>query len=259
MSFILTKNYTDKAMFSFLKNHPFAVEAFFESSLVLTFAVSKDQIQSLIPACLQLDTFDDKWAFVTVAMVQTKDLRPNGFPKFMGNDFFLIGYRVFVRYTNSAGKSLRGLYILKSETDRKKMEFMGNIFTHYNYSTTDINQYENKIIKEISSVKSNFKVTLDMNDEAVALPEHSPFRDWKEARRYAGPLPFTFTYDQKTKQVLIIEGVRQNWSPTPVNVLNYHFEFLSILNLNNPVLANAFIVTDIPYLWKKGRTELWIK
>jgi uncharacterized protein YqjF (DUF2071 family) len=257
MSFILTKNNTYKAMLSFLKNHPFAVEAFFESSLVLTFAVSKEQIQSLLPSCLQLDTFDDKWAFVTVAMVQTKDLRPNGFPKFMGNDFFLIGYRVFVRYTNSAGKSLRGLYILKSETDRKKMEFMGNIFTHYNYSTTDIKQFENKNIKEISSVKSNFKVTLDINDEEVALPELSPFRDWKEARRYAGPLPFTFTYDQRTKQVLIIEGVRQNWSPTPVKVLDYHFEFLSTLHLTNPVLANAFVVTNIPYHWKKGRKEVW--
>ncbi|MBK7684373.1 MAG: hypothetical protein IPJ26_18780 [Bacteroidetes bacterium] len=36
----------------------------FESSLVLTFAVSKEQIQSLLPSCLQLDTFDDKWAWV---------------------------------------------------------------------------------------------------------------------------------------------------------------------------------------------------
>ena len=59
-------------------------------------------------------------------MVQTKELRPKGFPKFMGNDFFLIGYRVFVRYTNNAGKNLRGLYILKSETDKTKMEFFVN-------------------------------------------------------------------------------------------------------------------------------------
>jgi uncharacterized protein YqjF (DUF2071 family) len=109
-------------MFSFLKNHPFAVEAFFESSLVLTFAVPKEQIQHLIPECLTLDTFDDKWAFIAVAMVQTKALRPKGLPEWLGNNFFLIGYRVFVRYTNQAGRNLRGLYILKSETDKKKME-----------------------------------------------------------------------------------------------------------------------------------------
>ncbi len=127
-------------MFSFLKNQPFAVEAFFEYSLVFTFAVPKEQLQHLIPKCLELDTFNAKWAFLAVAMVQTKGLRPKGFPKLFGNDFFLIGYRVFVRYTSNAGKTLRGLYILKSETDKRKMEFFGNIFTHYNYTTTDIQQ-----------------------------------------------------------------------------------------------------------------------
>src|SRR6185369_17159048 len=115
-------------MFSFLKNHPFAVEAFFENSYVLTFAVPKGELEIFIPECLALDTFEDKWAFVAVATVQTKGLRPKGFPKFMGNDFFLIGYRIFVRYTNRAGKRLRGLYILKSETDKKAMTFLGNIF-----------------------------------------------------------------------------------------------------------------------------------
>ncbi|MEP2239759.1 MAG: DUF2071 domain-containing protein, partial [Maribacter sp.] len=74
---------------SFLKNHPFAVEAFFNSSVVLTFAVPKEELQSLIPDKLELDTFEDKWAFIAVAMVQTSALRPKGFPEFMGNDFFL--------------------------------------------------------------------------------------------------------------------------------------------------------------------------
>ena len=216
-------------MLSFLKDHPFAVEAYFKSSLVLTFAVPKEQLQQLIPECLELDTFQDKWAFVAIAMVQTKDLRPKGFPKAMGNDFFLIGYRVFVRYKNNAGKSLRGLYILKSETDKKKMEFMGNLFTHYNYTTTDIRQSEQKDTREISSVNSKFNLTIGKTEEEIPLPDHSPFADWKEARRFAGPLPFTFTYNKERKEVLIIEGVRQNWTPKPVKVIDYNFGFLSSL------------------------------
>ncbi|RZJ40776.1 MAG: hypothetical protein EOO19_15190 [Chryseobacterium sp.] len=244
-------------MLKFLKNHPFAVEAFFESSLVFTFAVPKEELQHLLPECLELDTFQDKWAFVAVAMVQTKDLRPKGFPKLMGNDFFLIGYRVFVKHTNNAGKRLRGLYILKSETNKKKMEFMGNIFTHYNYTTTDIQQNETENITEIHSIQSKFNVKLNQTEENISLPENSPFADLKEARRFAGPLPFTFTYNKKTKQVLIIEGVRQNWTPEPVKVLDYHFDFLDQLKLKKPILANAFIIKNIPYYWKKGKIEQW--
>ena len=184
-------------MFSFLKNHPFAVEAFFESSLVLTFAFPKEQILHLIPECLALDTFNDKWAFIAIAMVQTTGLRPKGFPRIFGNDFFLIGYRVFVRYTNNAGKSLRGLYILKSETDKKKMEFFGNIFTHYNYTTTDIHQLNQNGTTEINSEKSDFKLRIENSDNiSISLPADSPFTDWNEARRFAGPLRSRWTSER---------------------------------------------------------------
>lgn len=246
------------SMLSFLKNHPFAVEAFFESSLVLSFAIPKDQIQSIIPPCLELDTFNDKWGFIAVAMVQTKHLRPKGFPRILGNDFFLIGYRVFVKYINNAGKRLRGLYILRSETDKKKMELIGNIFTHYNYLTTDIQQIKKDGTTEINSSSSNFKVIIDTSGKVnVDLPKCSPFTDWKEARRFAGPLPYTFTYNQETKKVLIIEGVRENWIPTPVSVLDYSFSFLDKMKLQDVNLANAFIIQNIPYYWKKGKIEQW--
>lgn len=244
-------------MFDFLKDHPFAVEAFFEQSIVLTFAVPKEELSTLIPECLTLDIFQDQWAFIAVAMVQTKGLRPKGTPKIMGNDFFLIGYRVFVRYTNQEGKRLRGLYILKSETDKRKMEVLGNIFTHYNYTTTDIRHLESKESIEISSVQSNFHMVLHKREENIHLPEHSPFADWKEARRFAGPLPFTFTYKEEAREVLIIEGVRQNWIPNPIQIGDYQFDFLNTLHLKNPILANAFMIKNIPYFWKKGKKERW--
>jgi uncharacterized protein YqjF (DUF2071 family) len=247
-------------MLAFLKNHPFEVEAFFQSSLVLTFAAPKEQIQHLIPECLQLDTFNDKWAFIAVAMVQTQALRPKGFPKFMGNNFFLIGYRVFVHFTNQQGKRLRGLYIIKSETDKKKMEFFGNIFTHYNYATTDIDVLKQNDTLNVSSKSSGFNVTVEHgNEENIHLPQDSPFANWKEARRFAGPLPFTFTYNQHKSEVLIIEGVRTNWTPKPIKVINHHFNFIDDLKLNKTRLANAFIIQNVPYHWKKGKIEKWNK
>lgn len=244
-------------MLSFLKDHPFAVEAFFESSLVLTFAVPKEELQNRIPECLNLDTFQDKWAFIAVAMVQTKDLRPKGWPKFMGNDFFLIGYRIFVQYHTNAGKRLRGLYIIKSETNKKKMERRGNIFTHYEYTTTDIIQKKEGNKYMVHSDGSGLDLISELGTEEIPLPAGSPFNDWKEARRFAGPLPFTFTYNKEKKEVLIIEGVRENWKPAPVKIIKQDVGFVKELGLKNAILANAFIIRDIPYHWKKGRKEVW--
>ena len=224
---------------------------------MLTYAVQKAELENLIPECLSLDTFDDKWAFIAIALVQTKNLRPKGFPPFMGNDFFLAGFRVFVRYTNNKGKRLRGLYILKSETNKLKMSFFGNIFTHYNYTTTDI-----KFVKElkrinITSLKSDLDIEVKTIGEVVPLPKDSPFKDWKEARRFAGPLPFTFTYNSKTKEVLIIEGVRQNWIPQPVEVIRSQVGFIREKKFNSIVLANAFLIENVPYYWRKGKIEIW--
>ncbi|MFT5915935.1 MAG: hypothetical protein ACJAWV_003168 [Flammeovirgaceae bacterium] len=244
-------------MLNFLKNHPFAVEAYFESSTVLTFAIPKAELQNMIPPCVELDTFQDKWAFIAVAMVKTKSLRPKGFPAFMGNNFFLIGYRIFVRYTTPEGKRLRGLFILKSETNKKKMEYLGNIFTHYNYTTTDIQSYDSQLFKNIKSEKSGLDVSINPAKKEVNLPANSPFANWKEARRFAGPLPFTFTFDAEKNEVLIIEGVRQNWKPKPVEVEKYHFDFINSFGFSEANLANAFVVENIPYSWKKGKTEQW--
>ena len=245
-------------MVSFLKNHPFAVEAFFETSLVLTYAIPKEAVVPLLPECLTPDTFQDTWAFVAVALVKTKDLRPKGFPPYLGNDFILTGYRIFVRYTTSEGKRLRGLYILRSETNKSRMSFFGNIFTHYNYKTTDIDFTTNGTILNVKSIQSKLNVTVDLDETSdIPLPAGSPFREWKEARRFAGPLPFTFTYDAATRSVLIIEGVREDWTPRPVRVLQHESGFIDQLNLKPIVLANAFVIKDIPYYWKKGRIDLW--
>ena len=244
-------------MFSGLKNHPFAIEAFFKTSLVLTFSVPKEQLQPLIPACLTLDTFQDKWAFLAVALVHTTGLRPKGFPPFMGHEFFLIGYRIFVRYTTNTGKKLRGLYILKSETDRKKIQFLGNIFTHYQYTTTDISQAISNHRIEIKSLTGGLSIAAETEQASPSLPPSSPFQSWKEARQYAGPLPFTFSFNQKKKEVLIVQGIREHWTPQPVEIKGYKVPFLDALHLQEPSLASAFIIRNIPYHWKKGRIEKW--
>ena len=247
-------------MLSWLKTHPFAVEAFFERSLVLTFAAPATEVQALLPAPLVADTWQDEWAFLAVALVQTRALRPKGWPAFMGQDFCLVGYRAFVRYVTPAGKRLRGLYILRSETDRRRMALLGNVFTHYGYATIDLYLAAEADGLAASSRQGNFdiRVAAPTTGEVAALPAGSPFSSWAEARRFAGPLPFTFAVEAAARRVVIVEGVREHWQPQPVAVAQAQVGFLEQLPLSKLVLANAFMLRDIPYHWKKGRTDAWI-
>jgi hypothetical protein len=238
-----------------LKNHPFEVEAFLESTLVLTFAVPYKELEHFLPYCFDLDLYEKTWAFFAVATVQTKDLRPKGFPKIFGNDFYLIGYRLFVKFHNSAGTRHRGLYILKSETDSRKMMHLGNFFTHYKYNMTDVKQTQTGNLIEIKSDTTGFHILVDTDNEEMEMPKDSPLEDWKDARRFTGPLPYTFHFDAPKKRVLSVLGGRRNWKPKLVKVLDYNIPYLKELDIKGVVLASAFLMKDISYNWKKGEFE----
>ena len=111
---------------NFLRRHPFPVLARFERVVATSFAFPIAVLQPIIPAGLEIDSYGDL-GFVTVALVWTRDLRPAGFPAFVGQDFFLAGYRVFTRLRDASGRRLRGLKILRSETDKRRMVWAGNL------------------------------------------------------------------------------------------------------------------------------------
>ena len=237
-----------------LRRHPFPVEAHFRRSTVLTYAVPAAELTARLPPPLALDNYGDV-GFVAVAMVDTHALRPAGFPAFLGNDFFLIGYRIFVRYRDARGRNLRGLYILRSETNKRKMEWLGSLFTRYRYGTIDVLQREEAGAYRVRSAASDIDVTV-VDGEAV-LPEGSCFPDWKTARRFAGPLPFTFTYLEREDKVLWVEGRRTNWRPEPVTVREAKVGRLEKLGFGEARLVSAFKITDVPYRWRRGHVENW--
>jgi len=214
----------------------------------------------LLPPGLTLDTHGHL-GFVAVALVQTRRLRPVFLPNLVGQDFFLAGYRIFVRYRTQDGRTLRGLRILRSDTNRRTMVYFGNRLTHYNYQLADADcrRDNGKLTIQIKTPDSeaDLIVSADLASCPLRPPPGSPFTDLSQARRFAGPLPFTFDYEAETHSVIMIRGIRQHWKPRPVQVevlRNTFFEAGVFQNVH-PVLANAFYVENIPYRWQRGVVE----
>jgi len=245
---------------AWLQRHPVPVTAFFRHSLVLTYALPPSVLQPLLPPGLVLDTHNGS-GFVAIAMVQTEALRPSCCPKLLGQKFFLSGYRIFARYKTNAGHTLRGLRILRSDTDRRLMVAFGNRLTHYNYHLAEVRVQDSAQRLEIEvqtpNAEADLHVIADLTAHPVATPMGSPFHDFHEARLFAGPLPFTFDYEAPTHSIIMIEGVRREWKPQPVNieVLRRTFFEQPVFRGAEPVLANAFHVRNVPYRWKRGVLE----
>jgi len=241
----------------FLKCHPFPVLAYFERVVAVSFAFPEAVLRPLVARGLEVDTHEGL-GFVTVAMVWTKRLRPAGFPRFLGRDFFLAGYRIFVRFEEASGRRLRGLQILQSETDKHSMVRLGNLMTGYHYQHVAVQITDRDRETEVKTATASGEPKLDLTfalpASEVGLPEGSPFKDWRSARRFAGPMPFTFS-PQANGSFVIVEGRRQDWEPHPVVVKHWQVSLFSSPAFRGvtPVLANAFTVKNIPYRWEKGR------
>lgn len=247
-------------MFASLRRHPFAVEAFFRHSLVLTYAYPTEVLQPMLPPGLVVDSYEG-CGFVAIALVQTERLRPAALPKCFGRDFFLAGYRIFSRYRRADGKVLRGLRILRSDTDRRFMVWSGNLFTGYRYQLCRSHCERTAATFSCTITTpggvADVEVRARLDRPAAAPPDGSPFPDLAVARRFAGPLPFTFGYEAATRSMVVVQGQREDWTPMPVEVEMARCSFLGQAPLGGlPVrLANAFFVENIPYRWQRGVVE----
>lgn len=240
-----------------LRCHPFPVIARFERVVALSFAFPESILRPLVPPGLEIDTHDD-FGFLTVAMVWTRKLRPAGFPEFLGQDFLLAGYRVFTRLREESGRRLRGLKIIRSETDKKRMVWAGNILTAYNYRHVNVQVSNSGLDTTVQTSLDDGTRTVALAfgppGDAVPLPANSPFSDWHTARLFAGPMPFTFS-PRSNGRFVVIEGSRQNWTPRPVPVRNWEVALFQEqpFRAATPILANAFSVENVNYRWEKGR------
>lgn len=234
-----------------LQRHPFPVDAFFRHTLVLTYAFPPDVLRPLLPPGLLLDTHGDS-GFLAIALVQTEGLRPSFLPAAFGCDFFLSGYRIFTRHSHR-----RGLCILRTDTNRASMVRAGNLFTRYRYRKCEAEIAEAAGLLTCNIRTPNRDADLEVTarvDESASLPPGSPFTTDREARRFAGPLPFTFSYEPETHSVVTIHGVRKVWQPQPVSVDVRTVSFFDHAPFRGttPVLAGAFHVRDVPYRWERG-------
>jgi uncharacterized protein YqjF (DUF2071 family) len=243
-----------------LKRHPFAVRAWFRHSLVLTYTFPEALLHPLLPPGLELDTYEGL-GFVAIALVQTEKLRPEMMPPWFGQNFILTGYRIFARYRTLENRVLRGLRILRSDANRRLMVSAGNFLTHYNYHLARMHWREtpDQLDIEVSTphAAADLNFTAFLKEDPAPLPAESPFPAHRRARLFAGPLPFTFDYESETHSIILIEGEREEWHPKPLEVEVRQATFFdqSAFKKTRPILANAFIVSGIPYRWKRGARE----
>jgi hypothetical protein len=234
----------------------------FGHSLVLTFAFPPEVLKPLVPPGLSLDLYHASngtaHAFVAVGVVSALALRPAGLPEVCGRNFLLTGYRLITRFPTPSGRAMRGLKIVRSDTSSTAMALFGNMLTRYHYRLADITMAvdQSQLTARVQSRdgEADLEVIADLASAPAPLPEGSPFESVADARRFAGPLPYTFDYERRSNSVIVVKAFRNEWRPEAVAVQVPRVTFFDQPPFNTvaPVLANAFHVSNVDYGWEPG-------
>ena len=233
---------------------PFNIRVHFDFFLVLIYAVDKEKAEALLPKPFIHETYGDK-AIMAVAFAKANRFRPSFFPKFLGLAFNFAGFRHMAKYQQKSGKTIRGLKIIRSVSNKKMMVRGGDELTQYKFQYDPFTIKEKDNIIRIKGKSIDVAVQEIEKKEDANLPAGSVFPSWTEARKFGGPLLYTFELNNES--VSITEGSRKYWQPFPVEVLHANTDFFDSPPYNDlqPVLSAAYMIKDIPYSWKKAVIE----
>ncbi|WP_306368267.1 DUF2071 domain-containing protein [Nocardiopsis sp. CC223A] len=251
-----------------IRQHPLPMRAHFTDSLVLTYAFPPHVLRPLLTPGLELDTYrapdGTEHGFAAVAAVSLRALRPAFLAPSLGADQVMTGYRVFARLpvertATDGTRTLRGLRILRSQTSSPLLAAAGTLLTRYGYerATLGTRRVGDRLEVAVRSPdgRADLRVGAALDTGTAPLPDGSPFATLRDARRFAGPLPYTFEHDPRSGGVLVVKALRTSWEPRPVAVDVERLTFFrhGPFHGTEPVLANAFHVADVDYGWHPGR------
>jgi len=261
-----------------LHRHPVAIRTHFDHSLVLTWAFRPEVLAEYLVDGLTLDTYTGAdgvaWGFAAVAVVKLNRLRPAFAPLSIGFSDVMVGYRVFCTMQVPRGRrrgpgsgpttegkaqdhqlTLRGLRIVGSRTTNRLLQFGANASTRYSYGrmSSRVEQVGQVLEVQLRTEDHSADLTARAYLDRPDLPAGSVFADAREARRFAGPLPYTFSPDPDG--IVVVEADHNRWVPAPVAVEVDEATFFD----HGPFagaerrLSNAFYLTDVDYGWRPGR------
>lgn len=245
---------------------PLAMNARLSECLLLSYRTPARSVRQLVPKGLDLVTRDG-WAFWSVAACAVESMRPAGVPKFLGVNFNHVSYRLHVKARTAAGRTLRGLYFVRSDADSDLVGRFGNLLTNFRFhgaavelgrAGRDGGDVMTLAVTGRGDEAANdalVRVSTDPGGAGCAAAPGSPFGSAADAEQFLEYCPLGVAPDLDGRYFELAEVVRDEsqWRERPVRVIEAHWNFFKHLGQNELHLERATRVDPLDYHWRLGR------
>jgi hypothetical protein len=230
--------------------NPFTVQGKIEHCWLFTWRTPIAAAATFLPAPLELVTHGD-FAFWNVVICRINGMRPKGFPRFCGFNYWHIAYRLHAKVRLADNRTIEGLYFVRSDCDRRLMSLVGNCLTDFRFHPAAVRVANTVGIvqAEIDTESASARVHLDLEKPGKLSPG-SPFASVDEAAAFLKYKPFALAPTASgAVNVLAVHRAESAWRHRIVHVGHSEWEFFRGKDATPEI---CFAVDPIEYEWRRG-------
>lgn len=193
---------------SFLKNIPIRYIGELHNVKLINFSVDTDEVKNLVPEGIRVLDVNGR-ALISLVDVQLKNMHPSFVPEQLSFQYRHVAFRLLVDDSSLNRGKTKGIYFLRSFTDKPLIVQGGKWLTDYNLETAKLESFENML-----ELKQKDKF-LD-----YAFKDRAPQEKDEALKQRIGSIDRAYAMNGRTMQYVKI--LREKW---PIEWIDcYHFQ-----------------------------------
>jgi uncharacterized protein YqjF (DUF2071 family) len=237
---------------------PFEANTVWAEAVCVNVALSPEALRPLVPPIFDLDLYGGR-AFVSLTASRLKDFGVGWAPTALRLNFYQATYRAHVTYTDFRGRTLRGCYFVRSETNSPLMSLAANLLPEFRahhcrtYPILMARHGDHLLLTVDSGEDAAGKVVLllDAARPLAGMPAGSCFPSRREAYDFLVDFYDAFSYDPASREVFLLQIDRGDWDIQVVEPLDYYLGYFrdGPFPPGSATLDSVFYFRDVPYRW----------
>ena len=229
------------------------IHGIIERRILVNFVANPEVVQNILPKPFRPKLFEGK-AIVGICLIRLKDIKPKGFPNFIGVNSENGAHRNAVEW-NEEGEIKEGVYIPRRDTNLKLNSLVGGrIFPgkHYYAKFNVLEENNNYHLDFTSSDNTTIEIDATLSEN---FDEESIFRTLDNVSKFFEKGSLGFSPNGKNLEGLKLETYEWKVKPLKVrNVKSSFFENDFFFPKGSIKFDNAILMENIEHEWKSVKS-----
>ncbi|WP_226064664.1 DUF2071 domain-containing protein [Kaistella polysaccharea] len=225
------------------------IHGYIDRRILINFTADPKSVEKIIPFPFRPKIYKDK-AIVGICLIRLKDIKPKGFPDFVGVNSENGAHRIAVEWDEN-GETKSGVYIPRRDTSLKLNAFVGGRLFPGKHYLAKFNIQEANGNYHIDFKSSDDTVTSIDATETNFFNENSIFKTLENASDFFENCDLGYSPNKDKFDGLRLKAYKWEVQPLEVsNVKSSFFENEEIFPKGSVTFDNALLMSNIEHEWK---------